>query len=385
MLKIVHIITRLIDGGADENTVITCNHHARDGHDIWLICGSEYSERMLGKLDDRVKTIFIPQLVRRISPYWDCAAFFKIRSKLRKLRPTIVHTHTSKAGIIGRAAARQLPGVTIVHGVHILPFINVPFLQERLYLALERLLARWTDAFISVSDSMKSLCLQYKVGADEAHYVVPSGMDISRFGQAKAAGDILTAIPDISSDRMVLCYMAALEARKQHCALIDSLGTVMQRHPNLHLILAGGGIERSKIEQKISANMLTQQVHLLGYRDDPEEVIAASDICLYASGREGLPRAVVQYALGGKPIIATALPGIERIVHNKQNGYIVAIDDMATLADHVEALMSLPETVKAMGQYSKSLDLSQWSATTMTSHIMEIYKRVIEQERRHHS
>ena len=158
-LTIAHVITRFIRGGADENTRLSCNAQAAAGHRVALIFGREAHEEMLAALDPRVERIRIDALVRRIDPVCDALTLMSLVRTLRDLKPDIVHTHTSKAGILGRLAGRIARAKAIVHGVHILPFLNVRRFKRWVFLAVERLTAPLTDAFVSVSPKMQECCL----------------------------------------------------------------------------------------------------------------------------------------------------------------------------------------------------------------------------------
>ena len=166
--KIVHIITRLINGGADENTVISCNYSASIGNEVFLIIGPYNDKEIIDKLNKKVNLIVVNNLIRSINPYKDLLALMLIRKMIKKLSPDIVHTHTSKAGIIGRIAA-WLSGVPlIVHTVHILPFVNVNLILKFLYLLLEKMVSYITDKYINVSAGMKETSLRYKIGAESS-------------------------------------------------------------------------------------------------------------------------------------------------------------------------------------------------------------------------
>ena len=375
MRKIVHISTRLINGGAEENTILTCNHQANSGHSVWLVYGADYRQRMVDWVDPKVHRIMLPSLVREISPFRDLAALWRIARLLRRIDPDVVHTHQSKAGILGRLASGAAPSAHVVHGVHILAFVGASWAVRLVYIALEKLAARRTDTFISVSPRMRDLCLSHRLGAPEKHFVVPSGMDIQRFHRAAPAPDV-AAIRDMAGGQSVIaCYLAVFEPRKRHRELLDAVAPALAEDKRVHLVLAGDGHLRPDIEALIERRSLTEQVHILGFREDPERVIAASDICIFASVKEGLPRVVVQYAAVGRPIVATRLPGIDIVLRDGKNGYVVESDDLAGLAKRFGALAGDANKRKRMARCSGQIDLSGWEADNMVRRIEEIYAR----------
>ncbi|HCX67939.1 MAG TPA: glycosyltransferase family 1 protein, partial [Rhodobiaceae bacterium] len=323
ILRIVHVITRFVNGGADENTLLTCNHQAEAGHEVWLVYGRDWTERMRGQLDPRVRAVELPSLVREVSPVKDIAALAGLARLYRRVRPDIVHTHTSKAGIVGRLAALAWLPARGVHGVHILPFTSEPFLKRIVYVLLEKLVALRTHAFIDVSEGMRDLCLEYRLGTNDNHFVIRSGMDVAKFRKATPADDIAALS---GGEAVVLGYVAVLERRKRHREMLEALVPVLKAQSHVSLVLAGDGPERHVIEAIIHENGLQDRVRVLGFREDVERVVAGCDICVFASQREGLPRSVVQYVIAGKPVVASALPGIERVIRDGENGFVVAGD-----------------------------------------------------------
>ncbi|MEN6542675.1 glycosyltransferase [Parvibaculum sp.] len=374
MPKIVHIITRFVNGGADENTLLTCNAQA-EAHDVTLIHGAENSGRMIAQLDARVRRICVPSLVREIAPAKDLAALARLSVHLRRLRPDIVHTHTSKAGVIGRMAALAAPGAAIVHGVHILSFNAEGGVRRRLYLGLERLVAPVTHAFINVSEGMREECLQHGLGEAARHWVIASGMEVDRFRGASPAD-----FPSARSggERPIrICYVAALERRKRHRELLKAVVPLLRMYPHVELILAGEGPERAGLEAAAREAGIESQVQFLGFRDDIESVLAASDICVFTSEREGLPRALIQYALAGKPIVATRLPGIERVLRDGSNGYVVSADAFDEFATRLQALILDRDLRARMAAQSQSIDFSDWDGQRMTGQLEAVYRKLL--------
>jgi len=375
MTKIVHIITRFINGGADENTLVTCNKFAEQGDEVWLIYGGIYSNEILSKLSPRVHAIRIMSLQREVSLVSDFKALVAISRLIYKINPDIVHTHTSKAGILGRLACLIKPSTYIIHGVHIIPFANETPVNHKLFLWAEKLAAIWTDAFINVSESMQEICLKYKIGRPENHFVIESGMDVNSFRAAKPATDI-QAIKKQHPKAIVINYLAALEPRKQHVLLIRRMENILKKNPHIHLVFAGQGVEYKNIAKEIKSLKLEKNIHILGYRSDPWAVISASDICIYASKKEGLPRAVIQNVISGKPVVATKLPGIQQVVKDGINGYLVPPEDVLILAKKAAYLANDSELRRKMSRNSEKVDYSKWDENTMISSIQKVYEQI---------
>lgn len=375
-MRIVHIITRFICGGADENTLLTCNYQARAGYDVTLIVGKTWAAQMRAGLDSRVQFVVIPSLCQSIAPVSDLVSLAQMYRVLRRLKPSLVHTHTSKAGIIGRVAARLAMVPRIVHGVHILAFTNETFFKRNGYRLLEKLCAHFTDAFIHVSGGMRNECLRYGIGPGSIHVVAESGMDVERFRRGLPpldAMEILRSPVDSSERPFVILSLAALEFRKGQRRFLAVLRKIVDRHANTVLLLAGEGSERNEILARATELGLAAHVRLLGFRNDPECLLACADVLAVCSEREGLPRAIVQAGIAGVPIVTTALPGVDIVVRDGETGFVVPIDDLAPMQSAIIRLTEEPDLRERMRANLRAADFSAWAVERMTEKIDSVY------------
>jgi glycosyltransferase involved in cell wall biosynthesis len=378
-LRIAHVITRLINGGADENTVISCNQAVRSGHSVMLIHGAHTRPEIMAAVDTRVKLVELPSLVQPIAPLSDMRALGDLVRTFRRCRPDVVHTHTSKAGIMGRLAARAASVPVLVHGVHIVPFVNVGRFETYVYLTAERAVQGMTHAFIDVSPAMRDLCVKAGVGPPERHHVVPSGFDLSLFRNASVPEDwrdLLRLAPDDPRPPVVV-MLAVFEARKRHLECMERLPRIVARFPEARFVFAGDGRLRNDIEARIETLGIERNVVLTGFHSHPEQLIALADICLLASAREGLPRVVMQYLGGGRPVIATDLPGIDDVVRHGVNGLVVPSDDLDGLADAVVALLDDPARRARLTRGAATTELSEWDAARMGERLEAVYVDVM--------
>ena len=377
--SIIHIITRLINGGADENTVISCNYSVSIGNKVSLIIGANSDIEILYKLDNRVNLIKVKNLIRSINPLKDILALICIQKEIKKLSPDIVHTHTSKAGIIGRIAA-WLSGVPlIVHTVHILPFLNVNFIMKALYLILEKLIANITGKYINVSTGMMETSLRYKIGIPSKHSVIYSAFDTHKFINAKKSIGLNEPLFDEirSENAKIILMIGAFERRKRHKELVDIFNDISKAYPNTILILVGDGLLISEIKNQVKKLKLEKKVIFTGFRNDPEKMIALADICVLNSVREGLPRVVMQYIAGGKPAITTNLPGIEEIIKDGMNGEVFDMHDPKVLYNKLSDLLSNNEKLIKLTNGAKETDVSNWSIESMGKKIEDLYSSAL--------
>ncbi|MEO8241978.1 MAG: glycosyltransferase [bacterium] len=377
-MKIVHILTRLLRAGSEENTLLTSAGQLSSGHEVILLHGRDVLPENARRFAPGAQLIEAPDLVRSLNPARDIAAFRQIRRILLETQPDVVHTHQSKAGIIGRMAAASAHVPLVVHGVHILPFLGVGRLEKTGYLLAERGVARLTHGFIHVSDGMRRACLDHGVGTGRPHHVVPSGFDLSRFSTAEPAED-LTKLLHRDGDApspFVIVMLAALEPRKRHLDLLRQCAGFLQQFPQVRLVLAGEGHLRPEIEATIKSLHLERQVTLLGFRDDPERIIAAADVCIHCAEREGLPRTVIQYLAVGRPVVMFDLPGIEDLVAEGVNGYVVPQGDWTGLFARLADLIASPERRAVIAAGARGTDLRRWDARFMADRTLAIYERL---------
>lgn len=367
-MKIAHIITRLIPGGADENTVLNCNAQVDAGHDVLLIIGNENSPEMMGRISPRVKTLVVRELVRTISPLQDISAVVKVQSEFKKFSPDIVHTHTSKAGVIGRIAAVISSVPVIIHGLHIVPFANVGHAERLIYSSVERFLDIFTHGYTSVSPAVTKLYEDASVVPPSKVATIKSGMDIEKFRNSIRSK--LRDEPQHSSVRVA--YVAALEKRKNHRFLIEVASQLRETRENWTMHFFGDGPLRLEIEEQISSLGLNDRVFLEGYKRSIENDLASMDVAVFCSTREGLPRSLVQCVGAGLPIVMLNLPGAETLVENGVNGFIVT--ESSLFKDRLMLLLQDVELRKSFSNASEQRDLSSWSLDRMIKTTLEYYE-----------
>ncbi|MCK0206418.1 glycosyltransferase [Starkeya koreensis] len=378
-MRIVHVLTRLLRAGSEENTLASCSAQIAGGHEVYLIHGNEYDESYYKNPIAGLKLVRVDSLVHPLNPGKDVAAFRAMKRLFSQLRPDIVHTHQSKAGVLGRFAAKAAGVRHIVHGVHIVPFMNVGTLQRLVYLAAERAAGAVTDAFIDVSPAMKAACVNAGVGTADRHHVIPSGFDLGRFraGHAPEEWRDILGLAENEPRPPVILMMAALEPRKRHCEFLRAFPAVVARHPGVRLLMPGEGPHREAVESVIRELGLERNALLLGYRTDPQNLIALADFCMLTSTREGLPRVIMQYLAGGRPCIVSDLPGIEVVVRHGWNGIVTPADDMEAAAQAAIELIENEVVRQRLTQGARATDLDSWQVENMCRSIEEVYRNLL--------
>jgi glycosyltransferase involved in cell wall biosynthesis len=383
-MRIVHVITRLIVGGAQENTLLTVDdlhHHYHD--DVTLITGP--AEGPEGDLFDRaaargLKVEMLPELVRPIRPATDWKAYRRLRAAFRRLKPDVVHTHSSKAGILGRAAAWHEKVPAIVHTIHGMPF--GPFetrLKNRLYIALERWAARRCHAIVSVCDAMTSQALAAHVGRPELFLTVYSGMDADAFLRPGCTRAQIRHELGLDDGDVAFATVARLFELKGHDDIIAVAPQVIAANAKVRFVWIGDGIFRARLLADLERLGIRSSFILTGlvppYRIP--DLLQAVDAVIHPSLREGLARVLPQALLAGRPVISYDIDGAREVVL-PETGILLKPRDLSGLSGAILRLAREPATRAAMGEEGRRRFADLFRHETMTRQLRSLYARLLQ-------
>ena len=385
-MKIAHVITRMILGGAQENTLLTCEGLAARGHEVTLITGPPRGPE--GELLARARAGGYPVVVagalrRQIHPLHDLRAYRALWKLLAQLGPDVVHTHSSKAGILARRAAWKLRSrglapatMKIVHTIHGLPFhrYNSPF-ANAVYVALERQAARHTDALISVADAMTRQALAAGVGSAGQYTTIHSGLRVDDFLAAPAGVENFRRSLGLSGGDMLVTQVSRLAKLKGHEYILAAAQRIADRR--VHFCFVGDGQSRGRIERAIAKAGLSGRIHLTGLVP-PQQIpliMHASDIIVHCSLREGLARALPQAMLAGKPVVSFDSDGAAEVV-NADTGVLLAAGDVAGLKVAIETLTAAPDLRRRLGHTATQRARKIFDHDSMVDKIERLYEQL---------
>jgi glycosyltransferase involved in cell wall biosynthesis len=396
-MKILHIITRLIVGGAQENTLLTCEGLRARGHEVILLTGPSPGPE--GTLMERARAggyevIVTPHLVRNPHPYHDYFAYHGIKKMVRQLRPEVVHTHSSKAGILGRAAAWNAGGKQgrplVVHTIHGLPFH--PYqgaLVNRAWIGLEKYAAQRCHGIICVADAMTRQALAAGVGRPELFRTIYSAMETEAFLNPGVSREQVRRRLNIPPDAYVFGTLARLQPLKGHDDLLAHAHTLFAEVPDAHLLWIGDGVFRARFEQVLRDHGWTGRVTLTGLVP-PSEVpglLPAMDVLVHPSYREGLARALPQALLAGVPVISYDCDGAGEVCIDpgvdagRATGYLVKTGDGKGLARAMIRMSQDRAAAAAMGARGRELCRQRFAAETMVKGIEAAYDELLQRTR----
>jgi glycosyltransferase involved in cell wall biosynthesis len=376
----------MITGGADENTLFTIQGLDKDRYEVDLIMGEEFDESIFDKVkNNNFNIIQIKGLKWKLNFLYDPIVLIKLIKLMRKNRYDIVHTHTTKAGILGRIAARIAGVPIIIHGLHGSTFkaFDSELLNWLLFL-FERLTGRFTDAYISVSGVLSEKYIERGLGKKDNHFKVYSGMELETFYEVRGKIDCRKKQRELGIDSkdFVIGNVARLETRKGHQFLIDAFKNVVeeQKEGHLKLLIIGEGNKREYLENYVKELNLRDKVIFIGYRDDVEEIMALMDIFVLTSLREGLPRVLVQAAAVGMPSVAFNVDGVPEIIKDNYNGFLVKVKDVEKLENRIVKYMNNKELVLLHGRNGREFIENKWSIKEMVDRIDKIYQDLIKEK-----
>ena len=383
-MRIAHVITRLILGGAQENVVLCCEDLLRDyADDVLLITGPALGPE--GSLLERgraggVPLAILPSLRRAIHPWRDLLAYREIQKALRDFRPEVVHTHSAKAGILGRAAAWRMGVPAVLHTVHGAPYHPYQSAAARCFFrGCERWAAKRCHALVSVADAMTDLLVRDGVAPREKFTTIYSGMEVEPLLEADRLRDDARRRLGYRPDHVVIGKIARLFHLKGHEYLIEAAKRLVPAEPRARFLLVGDGVLRNQLERKIRDAGLEGNFQLVGLAA-PEEIpglVAAMDVVVHTSLREGLARALVHGLLAGKPVVSFDIDGAREVVLDGLTGYLIPPRDYEGLATALRRLTADSTLRDRLGGQGRARFRQQFCHHRMTSDIRALYERVL--------
>lgn len=387
-IRVLHIITRLVIGGAQENTILSVVGLRQAGFGkVWLASGPQAGREgsMLDAARNSLGEVFvIPHLVREISPLKDFLAFIEVLLLLLRLRPHIVHTHSAKAGILGRIAAWVVGTPLVVHTIHGLPFHRAQAgYLNRLAVAVERLAGSVTDLFIAVSDAMRRQALAARLGSPSKFVVVRSGMDTASFLSSALLREITRARYGLLPDECVIGVIARFAPQKGHDFILRVAAEVLKKQPRARFLFVGDGKLRKEIESQAEKLGVREKVLFSGLVQPSEipAMIAAMDIVVHASLREGLARVLPQAALCAKPVVTFDLDGADEVVAHGQTGFLTKAGDSEAFLAAILTLMEDRDRAREMGEAGRRRCETLFRSEDMIEQLDKLYISLLRRKR----
>jgi len=352
-LRVLHPITRLTLGGSSENTIASCVALDRAGYDCML--ATSFRESDASSLADArrrgCRVVDIPALGREVAPLADLTALAELVRLIRRERPAIVHTHTSKAGFIGRLAAVIARAPAVIHQPHGHIFYGYYSARRTaVFTALERQAARWTDRIITLTDRGAQEHLARGIGRAEQYVAVPSGVPTAELRAAAPPRGEARARLGLDPDAFIVVGLGRLVPIKGFDLLARALPAVVAQIPSARVLLVGDGAERAHLGAIAASMGVAERLRMTGETTDVASYLAAADVVAVPSRNEGMGRVIVEAMALGLPVVATAVGGIPDVVTDGECGRLVGPEDVDALAAALIELGRDPALRRKLGE-----------------------------------
>ena len=402
-MRILHVITRLILGGAQQNTVMSCKAQVDAGHEVHLAYGPIHGPEgsLLEEAQASGATLHeIKPMVRELSPIRDFQCYRSLYKLFNRIEPDIIHSHSSKAGILARAAATRyikrqalrdfaIPlGVDfpeVVHTVHGLPFHDEQSkLIHNLYVRLEKYAAKRCDHLIAITPEMVEAFVEKDIAAAEKFTVIPSGIDVEAFtprSERRGAVRIKYGIPQ---DALVVGHVGRLDPLKGHADLLDQLPRLREDASgggggrDVWLLFVGDGFHRAELEKH--PNMALGKTVMTGLvpLSEVAECLAAMDVMALPSYQEGQSRTLCEALLCGVPVVGYDVGGIPSVIRDGETGRLVPVGDRAALGGALIELLNDPGARQRLAAAGRAHVVEHFSAEKMNRELLALYHRLLD-------
>lgn len=371
-IKILHVITHLPIGGAQDNTLYTVELLDKEKYDISLCCNLDGDLVERAKKIEAIKLFDISFLCREVSPYRDIRAFLSLYKLFKEEDFTIIHTHSSKAGLLARLAAVLNKTPIVIHTIHGFAFNDfMNMFKKNFFIYVEKLLAKWTDVLITVSNLNKKKIIDLNIAHENKIKNIYSGIDLRLFTNKR--NDDFRKELNLENDHLLLGSVGRLSDQKDPITMIEAFGIISKPFPNAHLALVGDGELKGKILEKIDQLKLDGKVHLTGNKNNPWSVYHSMDLFIMSSIYEGLGRSITEALSCGVPVVCTDVEGVPEIVRDNITGILVPPKDSNKLADGIIRTLNDMETAKKMAEEGRRFVNDNFDVNKMVNDIDSLY------------
>ena len=388
-IRILRAIARLNMGGPALHVSYLSKELEERGYSTTLVAGrvGAGEDTMAWVAEELgVEVVTVPALHRELSPPHDAVAVARLVREIRRLRPHILHTHTAKAGAVGRAAAllagRARPPVVVhtFHG-HVLRGYFGPA-KTRLFLETERALARHTTRLVAVGPQVRDELVELGIAPPEKFSVIRLGIDL----ESRVLGGERERVAErhrlgLSEDRFVVGWIGRMTAIKRVPDVLASFAALVDRGVDASLVLVGDGPDRPEAERLAGALGVADRTIFTGYRRDVAPCYALFDALVLPSANEGTPVVAIEALAAGRPVVATRVGGVPDVVDDGEDGMLLEPGDVAGLADALERLARDPALRARLGARGRELVVPRYRVSRLVDDVDELYRELLSEAR----
>jgi glycosyltransferase involved in cell wall biosynthesis len=384
-IRVLRVIARLNMGGPALHVAYLAAGLAERGYETTLVAGEiSRGEESMAFVAERlgVPVVTVSELGREISPLRDAIATLRLARLIREQRPHILHTHTAKAGALGRAAALLAgPGAApiVVHTFHghVLRGYFDP-VSQRLFKLVETLLARSTDALIAVSPEVRDDLVALGIAPREKFAVVRLGIELdARVALNGDDRERARRLLGVGPDRFVVGWIGRMTGVKRTGDVLLALRELRARGVDATLCMVGDGPDRQAVEQQAHELGIARHCLYLGYQEEVAGWFAALDVMVLPSANEGTPVTAIEALAVGRPVVATRVGGVPDVIRDGEDGFLVEVGDVHALADRLAVLAADPELRRRMGDAGRKRVLPRYSVDRLVDDVDRLYRSLL--------
>jgi glycosyltransferase involved in cell wall biosynthesis len=384
-IRVLRVIARLNKGGPALHVAYLSAGLEKRGYETTLVAGSlARGEGSMAYVAEQrgVDVVTLPDLSREISPLRDLRAAYRLAALIREVRPHILHTHTAKAGGVGRTAAllagKARPPIVVhtFHG-HVLRGYFGP-VRTGLFRMLERTLASTATALVAVSPEVRDDLVGLGVAPAEKFTVIRLGVELEqRVDRSPEARARARRMLGIAPERFTVGWVGRMTAVKRPDDIVTAFKRLRDRGADACLCLVGDGPDRERMERLAHELHVVRSCLFLGYQDDVAPFYAAFDALVLPSANEGTPVSAIEALAAGRPVVATRVGGVPDVVRDGVDGYLVDPGDVEALADRLGRLAADPELARRMGEAGRANVLERYSVERLIDDVDSLYRRLL--------
>ncbi|MFQ5768974.1 MAG: glycosyltransferase family 4 protein [bacterium] len=381
-IRVLHIITNLPVGGAQDNTLLTVERLNRKKFDVSLMCSSEgrWLQRALQIKD--LNLFFVDALTRKIQIVNDFIAFWKIYKIIKNGKFTIVHTHSSKPGFLGRIAAKLAGVPVIIHTIHGFPFNDfMNPIVKTFFVIVERFLSKISDKLVTVSHLNLEKAVKLRLAERSKFVNIYSGIDFEKFDVKVNVQTKRRELGILNSEKIV-GMVGRFSVQKAPLDFIKAIPEILKARHDVRFVLVGDGELRAKINKLSKKLGIDSKLHILGFREDIPELLQVFDVFVLTSLWEGLGRSLTEAMYTGRPVVATNVEGVPELVKNGETGILVRPKDIHSIAQGILTLLSDEPRAKYLGQAAKHRITNSFRADTMIQELENVYHQIISEKKK---
>jgi glycosyltransferase involved in cell wall biosynthesis len=382
-IRVLRVIARLNMGGPALHVAYLTDGLRERGYETTLVAGelARGEESMAFVAEERgVEVMPLPALGREIAPVRDAIATLRLAQLIRELRPDIIHTHTAKAGAVGRTAARLAGSDAIVvhtfHGHVLRGYFGAP--KAYAFRLLERWLARRTDALIAVSPQVRDDLVALGVAPAEKFAVVRLGIELARRVSPNGSREDVRRLLGVPGERFLVGWVGRMTGVKRTDDILLGLKGLRERGVDASLCLVGDGPDREHVERRAHQLGLARHCLYLGYQDDVAGWYAAFDAFVLPSANEGTPVSAIEALAAGRPVVANRVGGVPDVVRDGEDGYLVELGDVEGLAERLGRLAADPALRDRMGAAGRDRVLGRYAVDRLIDDVDRLYRSLLE-------